>query len=994
MPGADVKVQVLFSKVCNFISNIVETLHRIKKKIIDYPLLFQVTIPLNPETFMNNQKVNLDDGRPKALQVETSEINIVSMPIGCLSNDTSFNSTLKSIKSGWLFSNAHADNFPHEADVDGNVVPNFLEKLLSTGFHNFILSPGDAPTCEEVCFTSWNLEIRCICVSFIHEMSELGVTHDTKPFVPDFPLNVWLFENLSNTKAKSFVPMGGTFKPKFHVIVDIPSMISATINHLQLLFLMRLGDSLNKFQLMMEEIFTFKSNDEGDGECLGDPTKRARSHSIIMARKNQQITDVEFEFTGCVLIKRFDFTAYLPVKVTPKLDHPPPVFMETEDTPTHQPKCKILLKAPTRDESDVLGLVSQQMGTISGPISVSPDPGLQYALQRSLPGTPRVLTPRSQSPSLESMGTPTSLSHSASLASMNIDDAVNQFCEYQEDDYFIIDTKVTQITKTFTEKVSVTTTSQGSSIKTAGGLPCEGVSAGSQDNKAHPSHITSQLINSHNQVAAGDHMIAGSLESFTSDKSSNEIPGQGVTPSDSTQQTTTQPQKYPPPANLQNQIEIGKENIPESSDSSLQVKFSNDYPTEEEATLVTGTLPTTDSTTQLENDIPKEDTLTINDINVSRNFSSIPAVKQIHWQLQVTAFNICAIPIVNSTGLIAKLAAGRIDLKEIPMSDSTDTLSQKEDKPDDIDEGYDLQPSIRGRIELGPRIYKYYPTLEELHIPCVVQLYVNGVNASLLLSLMENLALMFEDEIKASIPVPLYIILEGNQFLILEKPDGHAGDFSTLDVSVNKVCIQRGPEVPKLAIWKTELLTGEPSRAAMYRETTPLVSSTTPVDLTKSSAPDELLNSIRIFTSGVQPEIEKLGSSSHVQRINQALLELQNAAGITSEQYEPPPQYSESVDYDNTAATITSLREQIESLQKERQQLQDQIKRDQEQLKEKDSEMAQLVGDLVKSKDSEVAMKEVVFRLNNQIQDVVMENDQLKVTMARAGLRVPVSKKL
>ena len=56
--------------------------------------------------------------------------------------------------------------------------------------------------------------------------------------------------------------------------------------------------------------------------------------------------------------------------------------------------------------------------------------------------------------------------------------------------------------------------------------------------------------------------------------------------------------------------------------------------------------------------------------------------------------------------------------------------------------------------------------------------------------------------------------------------------------------------------------------------------------------------------------------------------------------------------------------------------------------------MAQLVGDLVKSKDSEVAMKEVVFRLNNQIQDVVMENDQLKVTMARAGLRVPISKKL
>ena len=921
---------------------------------------------------MDNQKVNLDDGRPKALQVETSEINIVSMPIGCLSSETSFNSALKLIKSGWLFSNAHADSFPHEADVDGNVIPSFLEKLLSTGFHNFVLSPGDTPTCEEVCYTSWNLEINCVSASFIHEMSELGVTHDTKPFVTDFPLNVWLFENLSNTKAKSFVPAGGKFKPKFHAIVNIPSMISAAINRLELLFLMRLGDSLNNFQMMMEEIFTFKSDSECDGESSGGRTKRVRSQSIIMARKNRQITDVEFEFTGCVLVKRFNFTAYLPVKVKPKLDHPShdyPVFTETEDTPTHQPKCKIFLKAPTIDES-MLNLVSQQMGTISGPISVSPDPGLQYALQKSLPGTPRVLTPRSQSPSLESMGTPTTLSHSASLASMNIDDAINQFSEYQEDDYFIIDRKVTHSMKTFNEKDN---TSQGSPIRITGGLLCEDVLPGSQK-----------------QVAAGDEMIAGSLESS---KSSSEISAQGVTPIHSSQQTATQPHNVPP-ANLQNQAEPGREIVPVTSDSSLQVKFSNDYPSEEEAPLSTGTLPT-DSATTLHNAIPKEDTLTLDDLPAGESLSSVPAAKEIHWQLQVTAFNICAIPIINATGLIAKLSAGRIDLKETPISASSDELSQKENKPNDVDEDYDLQPSIRGRIELGPRIYKYYPTLEELHIPCVVQLYVNGVNSSLLIALMENLALMFEDEIKASIPVPLYIILEGNQFLILQKADGHAGDFSTLDVSVNKVCIQRGPEVPKLAIWKTELLTGTTSHAAMNRETTPLVSSTTAsnttADLTKSTELDVLSNSIRTFTSSLQPDMEKLGSSSHVQRINQALLELQSAAGISSEQYEPPPQYSESVDHDNT---ITSMHEQIESLQKEQQQLQDQIKRDQEQLTAKDSEMAQLVGDLVKSKDSEVAMKEVVFRLNNQIQDVVMENDQLKVTMARAGLRVPVSKKL
>ena len=913
---------------------------------------FQVTIPLNPETLTSEQKVNLDDGRPKALQIETSEINIMSAPIGYLSNDTSFSNTLKSIKTGWLFSNAHANDFPHEADVDGDVVPSFMEKLLSTGFHSFVLAPGDAPSCEDVCYTSWNLVIHCVCVSFIHEMSELGVTHNTTPFVTDFPLNVWLFENLTNTQAKSFTPPSGKFKPKLHVVVDIPSAISAAIDHLELLFLMRLGDSLNNFQVMIEEIFSFKSSDECDTESTGGPSKRARSQSVIMARKKQQLTDVEFEFSGCILVKSFHFNASLPAKAKNKKDnHPahnyPEVFTGSETTPTHQPKCKIYLKTPTIDESSELinslpcgepyasNVMSQRIATISGPISVSPDPGLQHALQKSLPGTPRVASPRSQSPSLASTDTPTTLSHSGSLASMNIDDATNQFSGYQDDDDFYV---------------------------------------------------------------IEDKAVTRNLESRTTNESSNDMPSSSThVPSDSnsSHQSTVQSQNYVPPAKLQNQAENGKEMMPESS---VAIKFSNSYPNDDVTTWLTENLPT-DSNTTLEDTIPEEGTLTVHDLNVSQG-SLVPPAKEIRWQLQVSAFNICAIPIVNPTGFIAKLSAGRIDLKETPMTfSSTETLSQKDAKSGDTNESYDLHPSVRGRIELGPRIYKYYPTLEELHIPCVVQLHVNGINASLLLSLMENLALMFEDENKASIPVPLYIILEGNQFLIMESADGHAEDFSTLNVTVNKVCIQRGPEVSKLAVWKMELLGGETSSVG-FRETTPVAglgssSSNTPIDSTKSDELDALLNSIRTFTLNLQPQIERLGSSlSQVQRINQAVLDLQDAVGIGNDQLDPPPRYSESVDHDNATTMITSLHEEIKSLQEVQKQLQDQITSNQKQLTAKDSEMAQLVGELVKSKDSEVAMKEVVFRLNNQIQDVVMENDQLKVTMARAGLRVPVSKRL
>lgn len=858
-----------------------------------------------------------------------------------------------------MFSNAHADQFPHEANADGDVVPSFMEKLLSTGFHNFILAPGDKATCEEVCYTSWHLEIRCVCVSFVHEMSEMGVTHNTKPFVTDFPINLWLFENLSNTQAKSLVPQSGTFKPKFHAVVNIPSTISAAINHLELLFLMRLGDSLNNFQLMMEEIFTFKSTTEN----TADPNKPTESQSVIAARKKRQITDADFEFTGCVLVKSFHFIAYLPAKRNTTNNLPP--NSDAEDTPTHLAKCQVLLRRPTIDESEVRNLphgeplASQHVATITGPISVSPDPGLHHALQRSLPGTPRLLTPRSQSPSLESVSTDTSttLSHSDSLASMNIDDAVNQFSGYQEDDFYVIETKDNHNTTSPIENPSVT--SQFSA----------------QDNveqklQEHVSQVPSQFTS---QQTVPDY------DTYTQPA----VDGSSTGNSELLQLPTV---------NLQNQVTIEKDMMPESSvvvenDQQVQISINNS----------TEILPNVSSAT-LENE--ENATLTLTNLNgtvLEGHSSTVPPEEEIHWQLQLAAFNISAIPIVNPTGLIAKLSVGRVDLKEEPInshSASTETLSHKDVKLDDVDEDYDLQPSIRGRIELGPRIYKYYPTLEELHIPCVVQLHVNGVNASLLLSLMENLALMFEDEIKSAIPVPLYIMLEGNQFVMLNSPGGHAEDFTTLSLSINKLCIQRGPEVPKLAIWKAEHLGGKMAAAAAYKEATPVAEVTNSSTTTnmKSKELDTLLSSIKTFTSSLQPQVEKLAGLSQVQSINQALLELQNVVGV-SEHFDPPPRYSESIDHDNISATVASLHKEIDSLKQEQRRLQDEIKHNWEQIQVKDSEMSQLVGELVKSKDSEVAMKEVVFRLNNQIQDVVMENDQLKVMMARAGLRVPVGKK-
>ena len=924
----------------------------------------------------------------------------MSKPIGNLSNDSSFNSTLKLIKTGWLFSNAHADSFPHETETDGDVVPSFIEKLLSDGFQNLVLIPGDNPTCVEACLTAWNLEINCVCVSFVHEMSESGITHNTKPFVQDFPLNVWLFENLTNTKAKSLEPEDKKFKLKFHPVVNIPSAIFAEISRSELLFLMRLGDSLSNFQVMIEEIFTFKSSDESDAGSSDNFNAPTESKSLIAARRKQQITDVAFEFTGCILIKCFHINVNLPTNKKQASSHP--LHSEAEETPTHQSSCKILLRAPTIDE----GSKSLHSAVITGPISVSPDPGLQYALQMALPGSPRLYTPRSQSPSVESSSdTLSTLSHSGSLASMNIDEATIQFIGYQEDDFYMISQS------DITEKDNTPVILQGSLMSVT-----EGLQFGPQENVKQKQHNVSQSqLIPQSQIEQAEEMLPECCPSYDQPVDANctpNLPGdQMLSQGNFSHQAVTQPQKYLPPANLGhhavehpqkylspaslgNRVEAGEEMTPVADKSNEQAQISNHNPAEDPLEI----LPD-NSSTSLDNVFPEESTLT----SVGHSFSA-PVEEATQWQLQISAHSICAIPIVNPSGLIFKLCAGRIDLSEeqvAPVSGSAETLPHKDAKSGDPDatDDYDSHPSVRGRIELGPQIYKYYPTLEELHIPCVVQLHVNGVNASLLLPLMENLANMFEDELQSSIPVPLYIVLEGNQFIMLQSPDGRAEDFNTLNVSVNKVCIQRGPEVPKLAVWKAERLEGEISVSACYREITPMpealgssTASNMAIDSAKSKELDALLTSIKTFTSSLQPQIQKLGSLLHVQRINEVMLDLQNVIS-TSEHLDPPPQYSESVDHRETSATIASLHKEIESLQENQKLMQEQIKSNQEQLQAKDAELSHMVSELVKSKDSEVTMKEVVFRLNNQIQDVVMENDQLKVIMARNNLHVPVSKR-
>ena len=924
------------------------------------------------------------------MQVETSEIIIASSPIGYLANDIAFNDVLKSIKTSWLCSKNNADSFPHQANVDGNVLPGFMEELLSSGFEGVAVYPGETPTCEEACLMAWHLTCHCICVNFVHEMSESGITHNTTPFIPDFPVDLWLLENLTNSQAKSLTPPNQEYKPKLHAVVDVSAAMDVTVNHLELLFLMRLGDSLNNFQVTMEKIFTFNKSDADKNEVKNYDSpllKRRPSESQIKARKSGRIANVSFELSSCVVVKAVHFNATLPVKVKQKKNQK----IEDEEATTPVAKCPVPLMTTSTEgdathhlpqgesyDNDAQKLSINIAVDNTSPITLEADPSSHNALKHSLPSSPMVITPRSHSPS---GGSPTSstpsMSHSVSLASMNVDDIASQYGEYQDDenDFCVID-------KLHAVQQSSSTSQRSSTSSGKERIEDTTESAGEISLKCNDGKVN----------ASSKHLPPSTKESPQ--------PAQLETSQNETGHNTFT-QHLPPesPQSAQPVTHTGNNQEQPADDSADEVCQLPTHVPADKKTSHEGDMPTEDIESQTSVDASpasvttqnnahlvfpdKDDAVSSTSLNKGSDTETTPAPSQ--WQLQVSVSNIYAIPVINPTGLTAKVSASKVSLKEIPLSVASDTQGQEKTKHIETEDDY--QPSIKARIELGPRIYNYFSSLEEINIPCVIQLYVSGVDAGLLLPLMDNLAMMFEDEIKSSISVPLYIILEGNQFLIMETPEGHAGDFSSLNVSVGSVCIQRGPEVSKLALWNMQQPGVEvPSNSYTYQEPTIPITTTNPIESDEELK--GLLSSINSFTASLQPQLQRLATLPQAVKINQSLGELQRTVEMMDGHDEPPPRYSESVDYEDLSKAVSALQKKIASLKEERQLLEEEVKQGQEQLQAKDTEISQMVSELVKSKDSEVAMKQVLFQLNQQIQDVVMENDQYKAALSRAGIQI------
>ena len=219
----------------------------------------QMTLPVYSATSSNVPQ----DGRPVALQVETSEIKLSTLSKASLDQSEEFKSLMQSIQNGWLFSSSNLHTFPHAPTTDLPFLPqDCLSTILENQGISSVVSTGGV-TSEGMKIVSneaiglsspWNMSCDCICIRFVHDLNEMGITHDTSSFVSDFPVAVWLFPGV--TEVADTFSSGSDIMcddealpfPSVSALVHLCSPISGDIARPELMTCLRLKDSITQFK--------------------------------------------------------------------------------------------------------------------------------------------------------------------------------------------------------------------------------------------------------------------------------------------------------------------------------------------------------------------------------------------------------------------------------------------------------------------------------------------------------------------------------------------------------------------------------------------------------------------------------------------------------------------------------------------------------------------------------------------------------------------------
>ena len=743
----------------------------------------QVTVPLPGE-------VVIDDGRPKALQVETAAIKAKNRTLESLFSNTHFKHTVLGMKRGWVFETQDTNQFPHFPE-DIQSLPLQLKELIDHAFQRdgkkSVSSKDQLLNSEEErtrkldlgTMEGWHIRTECVQVSFAESYSHEATLYTTQ-FVDDFPVHLWLFPprpDRDSTLSTHSTPSTPSLSPQPHnpdpilsFLAHAPNLIRAELNRAQVLFLMRLKDSITMFKNRLMEFLDTSSF----VPPKRTPSPSTSSHTSSSDGLREEPTEEVKAISGCVIVEHVQANILLPSIFT--------TTKKPQSPTTPRPREEVDGLFPHNDSSGTITGADTSRGATqaassltnvsqANPVTVSTSESMSSALPAPGGSQSDLLSTGSNSSlTVNTPATPARISSSESL----LDDETGSVLSLP-----VIQNPRSKITRMYSSASNLANTKSSFEV----------------DNKS-PSSIS----------------LSAFPNSFT----------------------TTSPSPSP------HALEEGGLTVqaPTSVSASLEAKPSGSHSSDlDEFVMVAD--PTQASTEQAVTEVKvtlspptKQPVKSGGKAKSKRRLKSPPPLSERkvrslsppksepEYILCIKVDGIHALPNILTSGEIsARCNANSIDVREVKNDKYEAYKEESKFKRGPQLEANEkcMHPVIKARIEIGDQVTRFFPkSVTEADV--ILILKATGLDVGLL---MQNMAVMkdfFDDEFESEQPVPMHIRVDNTKLVILDSPGDSIDHWKSMCVEVNQADIHRGRSLAEgVNVFMDRGQTAEPQTRGLSR---------------------------------------------------------------------------------------------------------------------------------------------------------------------------------
>lgn len=772
--------------------------------------MLQVTVPLPGE-------VVVEDGRPKALQVETAAIKAKNRTLETLLSNKFFKNAIDGMKSGWVFGTQDTNQFPHFSE-DVQSLPSRIRELIDYALQGGRKRSVSSVSSERVSseedrtrkldlatIEGWHVHTECVHIAFADSYTHEATLYTTT-FVNDFPVHLWLFpprpdmdttitSSTTSTPSHSHSPQLHRSNPMFSFIAHAPDVISAELNRAQLLFLMRLKDSVTMFKSSLMDFldtstFIPPKRPSSTSQEESEESFRSPSSPSDLANSDEEAPK---SISGCVIVEHVEANILLPSIFTTSKSSTGTENQTSNSLPTTQEVREnieevirgfppLSLNTETLTEPNVtvssVSPSSSQTSLTSSHLAQSVLTTSQSSLQ---PSSSTDQTSSTSSFRMQGPPTPDQTSLTSSPSNQT------NLASSQSSVQYIVNSETVSV-------VSLPIISEAGSNSNTHRM----YSSTSNIAAVQPSPmITTKSLSTSNIVTEEQRsaVVTDPLPDRTVSTPATSHLTVGTT-------TTDTPSNASSACSSTEDVRLSSRNSPCSLDEFVMVE--DPVPRTQNTGIETSLQSSAEVKVQVS---PPPDEQPEASVRRKRRVRSPPPLSarkvrspspvrtEPQYILCIKVDGIHALPNIFTSGAIsARCNANSINIREVNKEMYEQMKEEGRFKRTPQTEGRPepcLHPVVKARIEVGDQVSRFFP-VSVTEADAILVAKATGLEIGLLVQNMAVLKDFFDDEFETELPIPMHLRVDNTKLVILESPGDGPDHWKSLSVEVNQADIHRG----------------------------------------------------------------------------------------------------------------------------------------------------------------------------------------------------------